>query len=167
MSRHLFNTDKIRYVKGEKPGLPCILCAIRDRDQRVESLEIARLEGFIVSVNLFPFNTGHLLVFPERHINSVAEYSDTEALDLHRITKSLVGIIQNEFSPSGFNIGYNMGDYSGASIEHLHLHIVPRYRNESGFLDVISGTKVVVTDPVRVMEKIRERMLDVQDNPSD
>ena len=69
----------------------------------------------------------------------------------------MTAIIREEYSPSGFNIGYNLGRGSGASIEHLHMHIVPRYENEVGFLDVLAGVRVVVVDPAEVMERLRKR----------
>ena len=64
MRNHLFNTDKLKYVNGDRPGVACILCAIRDRDPDVVNLEVARRDGFIVSVNLYPFNPGHVMIFP-------------------------------------------------------------------------------------------------------
>ncbi len=158
---YLFNTEKIRYVKGEKPRVDCILCAIRDRDPAVKSLEVTRTSSCIVSVNLYPFNPGHIMIFPMRHVSGIEGLSDDEALEMHRLLRASIGILTEEFSPSGFNVGYNLGSGSGASIPHLHQHVVPRYENEIGYLDVLAGTRVVVTDPVEVMERLKKRFLDV------
>lgn len=155
MRDYLFNTEKIKYVTGEKPRIECILCAIRDREPSVPDLTVASVEGFIVSVNLYPFNPAHLMVFPERHITSPEEYSGEEALTLHNLTVRLKKIIDSEFKPDGYNIGYNIGRSSGASIEHLHLHIVPRYSNEVGFIDIIGGARVVVIDPREVLKRLK------------
>jgi ATP adenylyltransferase len=157
MREHLFNTRKITYIRGDKPGAGCILCALRDRDPELVNLEVCRSERLIVTVNLYPFNPGHVMIFPSRHILSIGELSDEEALEMHRMASRITGIIQEEYSPSGFNVGYNLGRGSGASIEHLHMHIVPRYENEVGFLDVLAGARVVVVDPVEVMERLRRR----------
>ena len=62
-----------------------------------------------------------------------------------------------EFSPHGYNVGYNFGNGSGASIPHIHQHVVPRYNNEVGFLDVLSGTRVIVSDPAEVMDVLKQR----------
>ncbi|OHD66713.1 MAG: HIT family hydrolase [Spirochaetes bacterium RBG_13_51_14] len=157
MRNHLFNSEKIKYVKGDKPKVECILCAIRDGNPDVRSLEITRRDGFIVSVNLYPFNSGHLMIFPERHIEKLYELSDPEALAMHRLTADSLKILEEEFKPDGFNAGYNLGSHSGASIPHLHLHIVPRYNNEIGFLDVLAGTRIVVVDPVETRDRLRMR----------
>jgi len=157
MRNHLFNTDKLTYVKGDKPKVECILCAIRDGNPDVRSLEVARRDGFIISVNLYPFNPGHLMIFPERHVENLHDLTDREALALHRLLAETITILGEEFGPDGFNVGYNLGRHSGASIPHLHAHVVPRYGNEVGFMDVLSGTRLVVADPVESRDRLRKR----------
>lgn len=157
MFRHLFNTEKLKYIRGGKPDVGCILCAIRDGHPGVESLEVARRDGFIVSVNLYPFNPGHLMIFPVRHVTAIGELTDEEALGMHRLLADTLAILQGEFHPDGFNVGYNLGKQSGASIPHLHQHVVPRYGNEVGFLDVLTGTRLVVVDPVDARDRLRKR----------
>jgi ATP adenylyltransferase len=154
---YLFNSDKIHYVKGKKPDVSCILCAIRDRHPDVECLEVADTENFIISLNLYPFNPAHCMIFPRRHIADPSELADDEALEMHRLLKKTLRVLVEEFGPSGFNIGYNLGRGSGASIGHLHLHIVPRYENEVGFLDVLAGARVIVLDPREAMERMKKR----------
>ena len=133
----------------------CILCAIRENNPLVKNLNVHTTENFIVAVNLFPFNPGHVMIFPKRHICSIGELTEAEAAEMHSLLVKTIQYIDEEFNPSGYNVGYNLGDGSGASIQHLHQHIVPRYTNEVGFLDVLSGTRVVVSDPVEVMEKLK------------
>ena len=152
---YLFNTEKIKYVKGDKPAVECILCAIRDNDPLVKNLIIHSTEKFIIAVNLFPFNLGHIMIFPKRHICQINELTNTEALELHELLTKTITILDEEFKPLGYNIGYNIGEGSGASIPHLHQHIVPRYTNEIGFLDVLSGARVIVSDPVDTMERLK------------
>jgi len=154
---HLFNTEKLKYVKGKKSGHKCLLCAIRDRMEDVDILEVARTENYIVSVNLYPFNPGHLLVFPKRHVVDLSELTADEAMELHDLTVKAVAVIQEEFNPSGFNIGYNLGKGSGASIDHIHQQIVPRYENEIGYIDVLAGTRLCVADPNEVMVRLKEK----------
>jgi ATP adenylyltransferase len=157
MRNYLFNSEKVKYVKGDKPEVECILCAIRDGDPRVQSLEVARRDDFIVSVNLYPFNPGHVMIFPLRHIEHLRELGEHEALSLHRLLSDTLKILEAEFKPDGFNVGYNLGNQSGASVKHLHLHVVPRYGNEVGYLDVLAGTRVVVADPVDMRDRLRKR----------
>ncbi|MCP4135376.1 MAG: HIT domain-containing protein [bacterium] len=157
---YLFNTEKLKYVKGKKPDVECILCALRDGHPDVENLEVFRTENFIISVNLYPFNPGHLMIFPREHLLSPEQFSPEQALEMHTLFSRTLTILKKEFNPSGFNAGYNIGTGSGASIEHIHQHIVPRYENEVGFLDVLGGTRIVVTDPVEVMERLRKRFVE-------
>lgn len=152
---YLFNTEKIKYVKGEKPPVGCILCAIKDNNPLVKNLNVHTTEKFIIAVNLFPFNPGHVMIFPKRHICGIGELTASEAAEMHDLLVTTIKYLDEEFNPSGYNIGYNLGEGSGASIQHLHQHIVPRYTNEVGFLDVLSGTRVIVSDPVDVMERLR------------
>ncbi len=154
---YLFNTEKIKYVKGDKPQVDCILCAIRDNNPLIKNLNVHTTEKFIIAVNLFPFNPGHVMIFPKRHICGIGDMTDDEAAEMHYLTVKTVSIIEEEYKPSGFNIGYNLGNGSGASIAHIHQHIVPRYVNEVGFLDVLSGTRVIVSDPVEAMERLKEK----------
>ncbi|HSV95335.1 MAG TPA: HIT domain-containing protein [Spirochaetota bacterium] len=161
MRDHLFNTDKIAYVKGARPDVSCILCAIAAGDPRLEILEVLRTGLCMVSINLYPFNTGHLLVFPLRHVEDYTGLSDGEALEVHRLTSLMISAVKEEFSPAGFNLGWNLGCASGASIAHLHQHIVPRYENELGFLDVLAGTRVVVVDPRDALGRLKKRILEI------
>jgi ATP adenylyltransferase len=154
---YLFNTEKIKYVKGEKPPVDCILCAIRDKNPLVADLTLFENDLFIIALNLYPFNPGHLMIFPARHIESLHSLSEREILMMHNLLKLSIEIIDTEFSPHGYNAGYNLGKGSGASIPHIHQHLVPRYSNEVGFLDVLSGTRVIVNDPVKVLDRLRER----------
>jgi len=159
---YLFNTEKIKYVGKKSEKHVCILCAIRDHAEDVVSLEIHRTDKFIISVNLYPFNPGHCMIFPLQHIENLHDLSEGDVLTLHSLTIKTIDILKEEFKPSGFNVGYNLGSWSGASISHIHLHIVPRFPNELGFLDVISHTRVMVVDPHDVCERLRKRFNNYQ-----
>ena len=148
MNKNLFVPDKIEYVRGKRrPDVECILCAIVERSNKVTRLEVHRSELFVVSLNLYPYTPGHLMVFPKRHITDPRMLNDEEMQELHRMQGLCLDVLESVYTPHGFNLGYNLGDASGASIAHLHLHIVPRYRRETGFIDIISGIKIIVEDP--------------------
>ena len=155
MTGHLFNPYKLKYATKKKSANDeCILCSIANQSQETDSLEIYRADNFIISVNLYPFNTGHLMIFPIRHIEHIEDLTESEALQMHKLMVTTVKLLKSEYNPHGFNIGYNLENSSGASIRHIHQHIVPRYENEIGFLDVLSGTKVVITDPTEVRDNL-------------
>jgi ATP adenylyltransferase len=142
---YFFNFDKLAYVKGKRPG--CILCLLRDRSPDVTDLGIWRDELFIASVNLYPYNPGHLLLYPCRHVEDVRELTAEEERRMLAAQRWLLGLLDRACAPLAYNIGFNMGAAAGASISHLHLHIIPRYPRETGIADLIAGTRVLVEDP--------------------
>ena len=153
---NLFVPGKMKYARGKKrPDVECILCAIVEGSDKVARLEVHRSELFVVTLNLYPYTPGHLMVFPKRHITDPRELSCEEVLELHRMQNLCLDVLESVYTPHGFNLGYNLGDAGGASIAHLHFHIVPRYRRETGFIDIIAGTKIIVEDPNVSLAHIR------------
>jgi len=155
MRKNIFVPSKGEYVRGKKPEVDCILCAIVKNDPKVVNLEIFRTKSFIVAVNLYPYNPGHLMIFPHQHIEEVEELSLSEVKELHKLTVITLKVLRELYNPHGFNIGYNIGKGSGASIKHLHLHIVPRYENELSFIDVLSGSKIIVEEPKNTVQRLK------------
>ncbi|PIQ29246.1 HIT family hydrolase [bacterium (Candidatus Blackallbacteria) CG17_big_fil_post_rev_8_21_14_2_50_48_46] len=153
---HLFASNKLDYVRGKRPDVPCILCAVRDRNPEVANLEVYRDQDFLISLNLYPYNPGHLMIVPLRHVEWPDELTDQEALHLHHLQKKCLKIIRQIYPAGGFNLGYNLGEIGGGSIAHLHMHIVPRYRNEHGFMATLAHTHIVVEDPHLMQEKFQK-----------
>ncbi len=137
--------------------MECILCSIANQTKDVIVLEIYRTPKFIISANLYPYNPGHVLIFPVRHVEDYLMLTDEEALEMHHLTAKTISILKGEYDPAGYNIGYNIGNQSGASISHLHQHIIPRYNNEAGFIDIIAGTRLFIIDPADMMEKLKKK----------
>ena len=156
MPEPLIAMNKIAYVTGKKPEIPCILCGVVQADQKVVNLEIYRSKFCIVSANLYPFNPGHLMIFPIAHKIDIRQLTPDEQRDIFEMECICLDLLESEYKPRGFNIGYNIGHAGGASIDHLHLHITPRYGNEVGFLDILSGTRVLVEDPVETKNKLQK-----------
>ncbi len=154
--QHLFTPQKLSYAKGNRPAVDCILCAVAQENSQVTNLAVYRAGDFVISLNLYPYNPGHLLIFPTFHCLDIRELSPVQEQELHRLQRASLDILDKLYSPRGYNIGYNIGLPAGASIAHLHLHIVPRFGNETGFMDVISGTRVIVEDPATAREKIAQ-----------
>lgn len=154
---NLFVPNKMDYAQGKnRPDVECILCAIVSGDERVEKLEVYQSKLFFVSLNLYPYTPGHLMVFPKRHVVDIRELTSEEVEQLHNLQNLCLNVLDKVYSPHGYNIGYNIGSAAGASIQHLHLHIVPRYQRELGFIDIIGGAKIIVEDPNRTQHRLRE-----------
>ena len=152
---YFFNFEKMSYVKGRHPA-GCILCMARDHSPDVVDLSIWRDDLFIAAVNLYPYNPGHPLLYPVRHVEDVRELTAEEEVRLAAAQRWLLGLLDRACAPHGYNIGYNMGGAAGASIGHLHLHLIPRYPRETGIADLIAGRRVLVEDPRETARRLRE-----------
>ena len=134
--------------------MDCILCAVAEKSEEVHRLELVRHEGFIVSANLYPYNPGHLMIFPEEHIEDPREFNENDVLTLHKLSMIALDCLGKLYDAKSFNVGYNFGAVSGASLAHYHLHIVPRYSNENGFIDIVGGARIIVEDPNVTRERV-------------
>ncbi len=159
--KNILVPSKGEYVKGKRPDVDCILCALLKHDERVTDTLLWEGEKFAIALNLYPYNPGHVMIFPKRHITSLEELTKEEALEFFLLTAKAEGILKKIYNPCGFNIGFNLGPCSGASISHIHLHIVPRYKNELSFMDVLGGAKVIVEDPVLTKERLKKEFQDI------
>ena len=153
---NLFSTHKLEYFHSKRPNVDCILCEIVRNSDRVNNLTVYKGKNVMISVNKYPYNSGHLLIFPFRHITDIRLLNEEEEREISELLKKSLDVLDDLYSPSGFNFGYNMGDFSGASISHIHMHVIPRYRNELGFIDIIGGAKIIVEDPLITMKRLRE-----------
>ena len=159
--KHLVVPNKLDYSRGKRPPVDCILCSVARDDPRVDNLRLYRHGSWFVTLNLYPYNPGHLMIVPEAHHTDVRQLSEPAVLELHRLTLVALQVLEREYRPGGFNVGYNLGPASGASIEHLHLQIVPRYRSEVGFFDILSDSRVIVEAPQVTKERLTRAFAEV------
>ena len=111
-------------------------------------------------MNLFPYNSGHLLVAPYAHVRSLEQLSDEVALDLLHLTTLSLNVLRAEIKPEGFNVGINLGRVAGAGIEaHVHLHIVPRWNGDTNFMPLFAETRVMPEHLQATYRKLRARFL--------
>lgn len=157
-SHNLLAVGKLDYAKGDRPNINCIFCGVRDNHPAVTSLKVYQDEVLMICLNLYPYNPGHLMVIPTRHVEKFENLSKKERDYLFWMVIQMQKMLQDIFNPSGFNVGYNQGNYAGASIKHIHVHIVPRYKEELGFIDIIGTTKVIVEPVSAVFTKVKENI---------
>ena len=124
--------------------------SVEERAARLETtgaiglLVVARGQYCFVILNLFPYNSGHILVVPYRHISWYTDLTDDETKEFSQMTKDAIGALTTAYHPQGFNIGMNQGEVGGAGIAaHLHQHVVPRWTGDSNFLPIIAHTKAM------------------------
>jgi diadenosine tetraphosphate (Ap4A) HIT family hydrolase len=136
--------DKKNYVfNKEGKNDECIFCKVfKGEESGVKVLYIN--DKVLIALNRFPYNSGHLLVVPSKHATNLYDLTDDELNYYFKKVKQSIIILKKVYSPPGFNIGLNTGQFSGASMEHLHTHIVPRYESETGFMETITSTKILL-----------------------
>lgn len=141
--KHLWAPWRIQYIKGPPPE-GCIFCTLpregRDRDHRI--LHQGR-RAFVI-LNTFPYNSGHLMIVPHRHVADLAALADDEILELMHLTTAAMEAIRATYNSEGFNIGVNVGRAAGAGIlDHVHVHVVPRWVGDTNFMPVLGEVKVL------------------------
>ena len=122
---------------------PCIFCTALKADVPA-SLVLFRGETALVILNKFPYNNGHLMVAPNRHIGTLAGATSSELSDLIGLTRLAEMVLTEAYNPHGMNVGMNVGRPAGAGIlDHLHMHLVPRWDGDTNFMAVVGETRVV------------------------
>ena len=105
---------------------------------------VTRLRHAIVLLNRFPYSSGHLLVAPYRHVAEFGDLDDDEALEVHRLAERGMAALAETYSPQGYNLGWNLGRIAGAGVvDHVHLHVVPRWAGDTNFMPVLADVKVL------------------------
>lgn len=124
-----------------KPERECAFCAAPKKSDE-DGLIVKRGESCYVVMNLYPYNTGHLLICPYRHIATYDLATDAEVMEMAHLTQRAMHVLKYQAGVGGFNIGMNQGEVAGAGIAgHLHQHIVPRWPNDANFLPIVGRTK--------------------------
>lgn len=156
----LWTPHRMAYVTGEKPsgdaGASCPFCVAPDRDD-ASGLLVRRGEHCYVVMNLFPYNPGHVLVCPYRHVARYLDLTGEEVEEFTSLTQASLRAIETASAPHGFNIGMNQGGVAGAGVTaHLHQHVVPRWEGDANFLPVIARTKALPA----LLEDVRASLVD-------
>jgi len=134
---------RMTYIRGEKQK-DCLFCNAPHAGNDSAKFILLRSDHVFVMLNAFPYNNGHLLVSPYRHVPSLEDLADPLQLDLMRTLQRGLAALRAAFRPEGFNIGANLGRVAGAGIEaHLHFHIVPRWGGDTNFMTVIPEVRVL------------------------
>jgi ATP adenylyltransferase len=142
----LWAPHRLAYVTGESDPAAdegCPFCRIPTLDDAI-GLVVARGENVYAVLNKHPYNPGHLMVVPYRHVAGLEDLTADETAGLAHVTRQAVVAIKRASSPHGFNVGLNLGGVAGGSLaDHLHQHVVPRWGGDANFITVIGDTKVI------------------------
>jgi ATP adenylyltransferase len=140
--QYMERPDRLRYVRKLLPQDTCVFCNASETKPSFENLVLYAGLDAMVMLNKFPYNTGHLLIVPKRHVADITETTAEEHTSISLLIKTSVKLIRAAYTCDGINIGMNLGATAGAGIPgHLHWHIVPRWSGDTNFFPLIAETK--------------------------
>lgn len=152
----LWTPWRMQYVSSADSTPGCFLCAHAADPNDSAHLVVLRGAAAMALLNLYPYNTAHLLIAPYAHGGDLAALDSVVAAELMTLTQRMVRLIQEEYQPHGFNVGLNLGRVAGAGLpDHLHIHVVPRWGGDTNFMTVVGDAKVM---PER-LEQTYERLM--------
>lgn len=146
---------RVEYIRN--PGTGCFFCQGLKMKDPQKALILEKYDKAFSLLNRYPYNNGHIMVAPIRHIGVLELLDDEELLAIHTLLRRTMRSITMTMQPQGFNIGINQGRIAGAGVvDHIHVHLVPRWHGDTNFMPVLSDTKVVSESLPATYEKIRE-----------
>ena len=139
---------------AREPG--CVLCRALERAAEADSLVVHTGAHNFVVMNLYPYNAGHVMIAPRRHIGSLAEATADELSEMMALARRMEQVLGEAYAPDGINLGMNLGKAAGAGVaDHIHLHVVPRWAGDTNFMTTVGGTRVIPEDPVEACVRLR------------
>ena len=151
MPKPLWAPWRLEYIAKADEEAECIFCAPD------EQLLVHCGERALVLLNKFPYASGHLMVAPSRHTGDFASLDSDEAAEIHSLGASGIGALAQVYAPHGFNLGWNLGRIAGAGIvDHVHLHVVPRWTGDTNFMPVLADVKVLPEHLLETARRLRE-----------
>jgi ATP adenylyltransferase len=135
---------RINYFKNFKNEKGCLFCRVFKSKDDGKNLVVFKTRHSLVMLNLYPYNNGHLMIAPKKHVPSIELLNSNELADLMSAVQKSKRLLDRVLKPQGYNIGMNIGRVGGAGFdEHLHMHIVPRWNGDSNFMATCSATRVI------------------------
>jgi ATP adenylyltransferase len=152
---HLWSPWRLAYVTRTPSTDPCVFCASANEGSQSD-LVVGRGKTAYLILNLFPYNNGHLLIVPNRHVGSLAALSADELTEMMALTRDAEVALSEAYRPQGINVGINLGHSAGAGIvDHVHIHLVPRWTGDTNFMSVIGETRVLPEEMKQTASRLR------------
>jgi ATP adenylyltransferase len=148
---------RITYIRGNKKK-KCIFC-LANKSRQKQNYVVLKTRYSISVMNIFPYNNGHLMVSPIRHVGELQKLKDFEVLDLFKTLTKVKRLLDKVLKPDGYNIGINISEVAGAGIPgHLHIHIVPRWKGDTNFMPVLAETKIISQSLDELYKQLRNNI---------
>lgn len=155
--RRLWTPWRMTYLVGERAEC-CVFCSKMGQNTDRENLILYRGQQTCVVMNLYPYNTGHLMIVPYGHVPTLEELTDEAGLEVMRLVRESLRILRETMHPDGFNMGANIGKSAGAGIhDHVHIHIVPRWEGDTNFMPIFSETRVMPEMLPDTYDRLKQR----------
>jgi len=152
----LFTPWRMAYVTTADKTPGCVLCRAVSGEPGADRLVVHRTELSFVVTNLYPYNGGHVMVAPCRHVGSLGEATPEELGEMMSLARRLEEVFREVYRPDGINLGMNLGRPAGAGVaDHIHMHLVPRWTGDTNFMTVVAGTRVIPEDPEEACLRLR------------
>lgn len=157
MTTRLWTPWRGNYVTQTMPKVPgCVFCNAPNGNDDRTNLVLFRGNACYLIMNLFPYNTGHLMAVPYEHVGSLPDLDPAVRAEMFDLATFATIGIQEVMRPDGFNMGMNLGEAAGAGIAaHLHLHVVPRWKGDSNFMPVLADTKVMPETILQTYDRLK------------
>jgi ATP adenylyltransferase len=139
----LISPWRYAYVSAPRPD-GCAFCEAQKKPDGVENLIVLREPLAFLILNLYPYNNGHCMVVPARHVVEPSDLTPEESVAVWGLVARTADLLRKPLGAEGVNVGVNLGRVSGGSIEHLHVHLVPRWQGDTNFMPIVADTKVLV-----------------------
>ena len=151
----LFSPWRHAYVTRSEEADSCVFCDAAQSEQG-RALTVFDGETCYVILNLYPYNSGHVMVVPRRHVASLAHLTPVELTELAELTRRCEMTLTEAYAPQGINLGMNLGRPAGAGIvDHLHVHLVPRWTGDTNFMTIVGNVRVLPEELPRTAERLR------------
>jgi ATP adenylyltransferase len=149
------------YITAAKTSGGCVFCeALSGSDDRKSLLLARRSKAFLI-LNRYPYAAGHLMAVVNRHVGTLPETAPDEVAGAMELVTLAISILSAEYRPEGFNVGLNQGRIAGAGIvDHLHVHVVPRWSGDNSFISVVGDTRVLPEDLETTYDRLKGRLGD-------
>ena len=156
MTRQLWAPWRLEYVSSADEEEGCVFCRALEGDDE-ERLVVQRGERAFVLLNKFPYSSGHLMVAPMRHVGEFGALEPDEVSEIHALAARGIDALKATYRPDGFNLGWNLGRVAGAGVvDHVHLHVVPRWSGDTNFMPVLADVKVIPEHLVESRRRLAE-----------
>jgi len=150
---------RMQYIEQGDKTQGCIFCLLPPEEKDRENLILHRGKTGFIMLNSFPYNSGHLMVAPYKHVADMYDLADDELLEVNHLVRYGVRLLTAAMQPDGFNLGVNLGRTAGAGIvDHIHWHVVPRWNGDTNFMPVIADTRVLPESLQATYDKLRKKI---------